>query len=163
MSLQIDWVEKVQTKTGKEYVKVTIQNQTMACWPWKVSGAFYASRGPGAGVDGVIAQDGQYKSSVEAPDANSDGLIVQPRPVVGYNRGNGIAKAQETKRADIEMAQTVKENNVKNASVNSGARDLVIAFYPELAELPSPDKEIKIEQCLDMWRDKLANKWYLGF
>src|SRR3990167_150321 len=69
------------------------------------------------------------------------------------NRGGMIAKAQDTKRHDIEVAQGNKERSIMIASANRMATDVVVAQLTE----NTTDAEIR-ERILG-WKNWFIKNW----
>ena len=142
MKMQIDWVEEVQTSTGKNYKRVNVAGLSgdISCWP---DYSQYNDVAPGAEVEGVIRTSGKYKNLVDATPTNK---TYQPRT-------GPIREAQERKGAMIAQAQENKGEGVRMASAGRDATQIVITFYPEYAD--KNNKEILIKQSWEDWR-----KWF---
>jgi hypothetical protein len=149
--LTIDWCEKAQTSTGKDYMKVTIAGETMNCFPWKF--AEYAKIMPGAIVDGKVLVDGKFKNLVDDVDAGSEGVVVNAvkKPAFG---GGGVKAMVQEKNTNIKLSQENKERGIILSSTARDASLFVTTFY---ADKGWSEEELK-EKWL-AWRGWFAKNW----
>lgn len=144
---KIDWVEQKTTSTGKTYKKATITGadgtHDVSVWPDYAS---YEAVTPGSEVEGVVSVNGKFKNLV-AGNLGAKPSGFTPRAPAGS------AKAQETKRIDIQNAQENKGEAIKLAST---LRDAVLVA---LAELGGNHDHEEYKSRIRHWREWLYAEW----
>jgi len=142
--MKITSIELRTDKNGDPLKYTTFENGDVVYVNSKYDSAIYEQVIEGS--EWEVIQDGNFKK------------IKYDKPVTARGGGNaGIAKAQETKRKDIETAQESKQTAIEISSTFRDATAITIAYY---AGKPFTDIEFKNEWL--KWRKWLVDNFDQG-
>lgn len=123
---KIEWVEEVESQSGKKYKKVTLAGDvSVSCWP---DFSKYAEVIPGGEVEGIIQEKGKYKNLV-------DGNLTKFGPKPNEFKAKQIEAVQTRTSEMVKMAQDNKADNIKLAAANRDATLILTTFYPEFTNI----------------------------